>query len=141
MPMLKNPKDELFAQKIAAGCTQSDAYRAINARAEHWKPATVANKAYIVAKKPEIEERVAELMAIAAEKAVMQRQERLETLTKIARNEQKHDRWRIQAIETLNKMDGTYSPDSGSGDGAARTVVIINDTRQDPDTVGDNPDQ
>lgn len=141
MPILKNPKDEIFAQQLAAGATQSDAYRAAYPRSRNWKNATVANKAYIIAKDPDIEARVAELLSEAATRAVMQRQERMEALTEIARNGAKQDRWRIQAIEVLNKMDGTYSASSEDA-GTTSRVVIINDTRMASDgTAKDGTDQ
>lgn len=137
MPMLENIREETFAQRLATGLTQSDAYRAAFPRATKWKSNTVRTRAWALAKRDDIKERVAELVAEAAERAVMQRQERMETLTTIARNDKKGDRWRIQAIEVLNKMDGVYS--AGAEDTAgARQVVIINDTRRDAE---DDPDQ
>lgn len=140
MPVLKNPKDEIFAQQLAAGATQSDAYRAAYPRSLNWKNTTVANKAYIIAKDPDIAARVEELLAEAATKAVMQRQERMETLTSIARNKTKQDRWRIQAIEVLNKMDGVYTA-SPEDAGTTSRVVIINDTRQSGPGPEVGPDQ
>ena len=108
MPALSNAQYERYAQEIAKGMSQADAYRAAYPKAVRWKDKTVYNRASEMRSIPEVDERIQELQAEAAAAAVMDRQERLETLTTIARDEHMHPKQRMQAIDILNKMDAVY---------------------------------
>jgi hypothetical protein len=63
------PKQEKFAQCVASGMTQSDAYRAAYSVGEKTKPETVQRKASELAKDGKISARVAELRKPIAQKA------------------------------------------------------------------------
>ena len=108
MPALPNAQYERYAQEIARGMSQADAYRAAYHKAARWKDKTVYNHASEMRRIPEVDTRIQELQAEAAAAAVMDRQERLETLTTIARDERMHPKQRMQAIDILNKMDAIY---------------------------------
>ena len=108
MPALSNAQYERYAQEIARGMSQADAYRAAYPKSARWKDKTVYNHASEIRRIPEVDARIKELQAEAAAAAVMDRQERLETLTAIARDEHMHPKQRMQAIDILNKMDAVY---------------------------------
>ena len=108
MPALTNIQYERYTQCVISGMTQAAAYREAYPRAKKWTDKTVYSKAWKLHHMPEIQERIKELQAEAAAAAVMDRQERLETLTTIARDEHMHPKQRMQAIDILNKMDAVY---------------------------------
>ena len=87
MPVLSNAQYERYAQEIARGMSQADAYRAAYPKSVRYTAKTVYNKAWEMRRIPEVDARIKELQDEAAAAAVMDRQERLETLTTIARNE------------------------------------------------------
>lgn len=109
MAILSSSKKEKFAQNVASGMSQADAYRDAYPSNRPRKDGTVRKSACLLAAEPEVAERIKELQAAAASAAVMQRQERMETLSAIARDETKPDKHRISAIDVLNKMDGAYN--------------------------------
>lgn len=108
MPELPNAQYERYAQEIVRGMSQADAYRAAKPSACRWTEKTVYSRASEMRRIPEVDARIQELQAEAAAAAVMDRQERLETLTAIARDEHMHPKQRMQAIDILNKMDAVY---------------------------------
>lgn len=108
MPVLSNAQYERYAQEIARGMSQADAYRAAYPKSVRYTAKTVYNKAWEMRRIPEVDARIKELQDEAAAAAVMDRQERLETLTTIARDEHMHPKQRMQAIDILNKMDAVY---------------------------------
>ena len=108
MPELPNAQYERYAQEIVRGMSQADAYRAAKPSACRWTEKTVYSRASEMRRIPEVDARIQELQAEAAAAAVMDRQERLETLTTIARDEHMHPKQRMQAIDLINKMDAVY---------------------------------
>lgn len=76
MPVLENPKHERFAQELALGRTQVEAYETAG-----YKPSD--SNAAKLAGKPEIQERVAEITGKAAERAEISKARVLEELAKI----------------------------------------------------------
>lgn len=108
MGALKVSKEELFAQGVVSGMSQSDAYRAAYPAAKNYKGTTVNARAHELSVKPDVAARIVELKEAAASAAVMQRQERMEVLSEIARDTRRQDKYRISAIDVLNKMAGEY---------------------------------
>lgn len=108
MPALTNIQYERYTQCVISGMTQAAAYREAYPRAKKWTDKAVYSKAWKLHHMPEIQERIKELQDEAAAAAIMDRQERLETLTAIARDEHMHPKQRMQAIDILNKMDAVY---------------------------------
>ena len=133
MPELPNAQYERYAQEIARGMSQADAYRAAKPSACRWTEKTVYSRASEMRRIPEVDERIKELQAEAAAAAVMDRQERLETLTAIARDEHMHPKQRMQAIDILNKMDAVYvqrvdaSVHGDLSDAAAKVQAILDE--------------
>lgn len=82
MPPLKNSRRERFAQAVVRGLNDCQAYKAAGYKG---KPARLA---YIVANAKDVQARIAELNERASRKAVMTKQEALESLTRVARASQ-----------------------------------------------------
>lgn len=133
MPELPNAQYERYAQEIVRGMSQADAYRAAKPSACRWTEKTVYSRASEMRRIPEVDERIKELQAEAAAAAVMDRQERLETLTAIARDEHMHPKQRMQAIDLINKMDAVYvqrvdaSVHGDLSEAAAKVEAILNE--------------
>lgn len=133
MPALTNIQYERYTQCVISGMTQAAAYREAYPRAKKWTDKTVYSKAWKLHHMPEIQERIKELQDEAAAAAVMDRQERLETLTTIARDEHMHPKQRMQAIDILNKMDAVYvqrveaNVHGDLSDAAAQVEAIMNE--------------
>ena len=129
MPELPNAQYERYAQEIVRGMSQADAYRAAKPSACRWTEKTVYSRASEMRRIPEVDERIKELQAAAAAAA----QERLETLTTIARDEHMHPKQRMQAIDILNKMDAVYvqrvdaSVHGDLSDAAAKVQAILDE--------------
>jgi hypothetical protein len=131
--MSSDIRKERFAEFVAQGDTQADAYRKAYPKAKKWKNPTVYNKAVILAK--EMAHRIAELREASTSDAIMSAREAKETLTKIARNHidmrekildedgipigerDIPNRDRIAAIDRLAKMQGW--------DAAEKTVTQV----------------
>ena len=98
---LKNSKHEKFAQYIADGKTEKEAYQLVY----ECKPSTARIESVKLYKKPLVRARVESLKSQnAAVKALSREQKRL-ILAEIAMNA-KDDRARIQAIQEDNRMTG-----------------------------------
>jgi phage terminase small subunit len=84
MSMSLTPKQEAFAQAVASGMTQADAYRkAYNA--DKMKVETIASKASILMADGNIRARVEELRAPIAEKAQITLESHLDDLLRLRR--------------------------------------------------------
>lgn len=108
MAALEDSKKEKYAQGIAAGMTQRQAFLASHPRSTRWNERTVDNNASKLFNTKEIQERIEELKQAAADAAILTRKERMVMLSEIAKDKKKIDKSRLQAIDILNKMDGDY---------------------------------
>lgn len=106
MPILDNTKHERFAQLLAEGMSQRQAYYEAYPNSRKWKDATVDNKGSKLANRDEVKARVHELKERAEIKSIATIARRKMILTEILENEEERVNDRIRAIETLNKMDG-----------------------------------
>lgn len=105
---LKNQRHETFAQALFAGKSQRVAYREAFPASEKWADSTVDSKACVLAKDDKVLERLAELQNASASPLILDRQGRMEILTRIALDENLVPKPRMQAIDILNKMDSQY---------------------------------
>ena len=108
MSELDNARHEAFAQCVAAGDSKADAYKSAYPRAENWKDQTVYNKASLLAKRPEVAERVQELQQQATSRTVMTIAQRKEWLTGLILDSEESTPNRLKAVDILNKMDSAY---------------------------------
>jgi hypothetical protein len=118
MGMLKNPKDEAFANYMLTESTATAAYYKAYPQAKNWKVETVHNKAAAKARSSEIVARIEELKAELASKCLWTREQSVEVLKEIATrqgDEEKKtlpskDADRIASIKELNAMHGFNAP-------------------------------
>ena len=102
------PQQEKFAQAIALeDMNQADAYRSAY-NTSRMTDKSIWEKASELAANVKVTARVAELRKMAMTPKVMNAQERRETLTDIAKNQEASLSDRMKAIDLLNKMDGEY---------------------------------
>jgi phage terminase small subunit len=102
------PKQEKFAQCIADGMNQSDAYRAAY-NAGGMKAETVQNKAHVLMKNGEVRARVDTLRGALAEKALWTREDSVRALKDIACGTGKPNEV-VAAVKELNAMHGFNAP-------------------------------
>jgi hypothetical protein len=104
MPVLRNAKHEAFAQAVAIGKNQDEAYAAIG-----FKPHR--QNAHRLMTRDDIKARVLEIKNRVSEKAEWSAADRLASLKKIHDKGLKDDhRVAIAAINEANKMMGSYAP-------------------------------
>jgi len=100
------PKQEKFAQCVADGMTQADAYRVAYDCAPTTKPETIQNKAHELMKNGEVAARVKELREMLTEKALWSRADSVNILAEIAQDLGNKAGERVSAIKELNAMHG-----------------------------------
>lgn len=116
------PKQEKFAQCIADGMTQADAYRAAF-NAKKMKPETIHKRASELMCKGEVAGRIADIKGELEEKALWARMESVEALKKaifIAESKE-NPTGLVAAVKELNAMHGFNEPiklDHSSSDGS-----------------------
>jgi hypothetical protein len=108
MPALENARQEKFAQNLTSGMLQRQAYLDAFPNSKKWKPDTVDNKAYALAKTSEISARCEELKEAAASAAILKRIDKMVILSEMVTSETTTDKTKLSAIDILNKMDGDY---------------------------------
>ena len=108
MAELKNVRHETFAQCLASGMSQRNAYRVAFPSSEKWKDETVDSKASVLAKNEKVLERLRELAEQSTTEAVMNATQRKEWLTQIIRSQDEKTQDKLKAVDILNRMDGEY---------------------------------
>ena len=107
--MTLTAKQEAFAQAIASGMNQSDAYRSAY-DASNTKPDVVSVKASQLMADGKVTVRVAELQAELADKQLWTRVDSVTELADIARGAESKAAEKIAAIKELNLMHGFNAP-------------------------------
>jgi len=100
------PKQEKFAQCVADGMSQADAYRTAYDCKPTTKPESIQDSAYKVMANPEVYQRVEELRAQLAEKSLWSRADSVNILAEIAQDLGNKAGERVSAIKELNAMHG-----------------------------------
>lgn len=104
-----NPREEKFAQGVADGLSQAEAYRQAYPSAAKWKDKTVWSRASEMMGRSEVLGRVEELRAELAKQSLWSRMDSVATLKPIAIGADK-DSDRIAAVKVLNEMHGYNAP-------------------------------
>jgi len=107
--MALTAKQEAFAQAVADGMTQADAYRKAYA-AGSMKPATVQSKACLLMADGKVRARVDELRGKLEEKALWTRERSVAVLADIADGMECKAVERVAAVKELNAMHGFNAP-------------------------------
>ena len=100
-------KQEVFAQAIASGMTQADAYRSAY-NAENMKDATVWSKASVLMADGKVSARVEELRKVLEKKELWTREMSVKAL--IGAYKEGNPTAKIAAVKELNAMHGFNAP-------------------------------
>jgi phage terminase small subunit len=114
-------QQELFAQGVAAGKSQSEAYRSAYPKALSWAPETVWNRASALMRDSEVVARVEAIRAELAEKGLWSREQSVKALIGIINRKMvdeatgkeiqaAQDKDVISAVKELNAMHGFNAP-------------------------------
>ena len=106
---LNNASHERFAQMVASGRSQSDAYREVYPRSRRWRDESVHERASKVTAK--VLPRVRELQESTASVAIADRDELAKNLTVFIRGEKRKPMEWLAAIDRLARLMGYYAPD------------------------------
>ena len=124
--MSLTPKQEKFAQEVANGKSQADAYRAAF-DCKRSKPETVIKRASELMANGDVSGRVSQLRAQLSEKALWTREDSVRILADIATDAEASRRDKTGAIKVLNEMHGFNAPQeikhSGTVTAITRRVV------------------
>jgi hypothetical protein len=110
--MALTPKQERFAQEVASGKTQADAYRAAFDVKPTTKPETTYKRACELMADRNISGRVAELREAAAERIVWTMADSLDVLSTIAKglDSDAKPSDKVNAVKAINAMIGLDAP-------------------------------
>ena len=106
--MSLTPKQEKFAQEVASGKSQADAYRAAFDCAKSSQTTIIKRASELMANR-DISGRVAELKAQLSEKALWSREDSVNALLSVINNPDKQ-RDIVAAVKELNLMHGYEAP-------------------------------
>lgn len=130
--MAMTPKQERFAQAIADGMTQADAYRHAY-DAGGMKDSSIHVNASKLLSDTKVAQRVKELKAKVAEKALWTREKSVLALAEIAEGIDARANEKVAAIKELNAMHGFNEPIKVELGGEVVTRVVIADLDDDSD--------
>jgi carbonic anhydrase len=122
-----DPRREAFAQGVASGLSQAEAYRRANPRSLKWKPSTVHAKGSETAAEEKVSRRIAELRRQTSAAIQWTREDSLRVLSEIAQGEAAN-RDKVAAVKELNTMGGFNEParlDLTNSDGSLTPQMIV----------------
>lgn len=102
-------QQEAFAQAVASGKSQSDAYRAAYPKSLRWKPEVVWSKASTMASSGKVSERITEIKAELAERGLWTREDSARALIAVVQSPDKKSDV-VAAVKVLNEMNGFEAP-------------------------------
>lgn len=124
--MVLTPQREKFAQGIADGLSQADAYRAAYPKSANWKAETVHQAASRMMTDSKVLARISALRAELAEKQLWKREDSVRTLRGVVDHPDRASDI-VAAVKELNAMHGYNEPtriDHTNSDGSLRPSVI-----------------
>lgn len=107
--MALTAKQEAFAQAVAGGMTQADAYRSAY-EASQMMDKTIVEEASRIAADRNVAARVAELKEAVAIQAIWTRLDSVRTLADIAVDGEARANEKVSAVKELNAMHGFNAP-------------------------------
>ena len=107
--MALTAKQEAFAQAVAGGMTQADAYRASYDCENSIDETIYSNSSQLMAD-TKVAQRVSELKNALAETAIWTRIDSLEALSEIAKGAEARANEKVSAIKDLNALQGFNAP-------------------------------
>ena len=134
--MALTPKQERFAQEVASGKSQAEAYRAAFNVKPTTKPETSQANACRLMADSNVSTRVAELRAAVAERVTWTMADSLDVLSTIAKglDEDAKPSDKVNAVKAINAMIGLDAPSKLSVTGNLVTRIqreVIDDNAED----------
>jgi phage terminase small subunit len=134
--MSLTPKQERFAQEVASGKSQAEAYRTAFDVKPTTKPETTFANASRLMADSNVAARVAEIRAAAVEQLVWTMQDSLEVLAQIAKglDEDAKPSDKVNAVKAINTMYGLDAPSKLDVTGKLVTRIqreVIDDNAED----------
>ena len=102
-------QQEAFAQAVASGKSQSDAYRSAYPKSLKWKPDTLWNRASALMRNSEVLARTNAIRAEVAEKGLWTREDSVNALISVIQEHEKKTDI-VAAVKELNAMHGFEAP-------------------------------
>lgn len=128
--MKLSPQRERFAQGIADGLSQADAYRVAYPKSEKWKPETLWSKASALMVDGKVMARVSELKEALAEKQLWKREDSVKVLRDVLSDPDSRASDKTAAVKVLNEMHGYNAPQkvehSGPNGGSIPQSLVVN---------------
>lgn len=125
--MSLTPKQERFAQEVASGKSQADAYRAAFNVKPTTKPESVQVNASKLMADAKVAQRVTEIRAAATERLVWTIQDSLDVLASIAKglDTDAKPSDKVNAVKAINAMYGLDAPSKVNLNGDVKTDISI----------------
>lgn len=117
------PAQEQFAQLVAAGKSQSDAYRTAYPKSQAWKDEAVWSQASRLM--PKVSARVEQIRAELAERGLWAKSQSVKELVAMVQDPEVRAADRIKAICELNRLHGYYAPEKHEHSGSAGGPLFI----------------
>ena len=102
-------QQEAFAQAVASGKSNAEAYRTAYPNAHKWTAQSVATEAYKIAVKPDVSRRIEQIRAELAEKGLWTREQSAKALIGVVNSPDKASDV-VAAVKELNAMHGYNEP-------------------------------
>ena len=99
-------KERRFAELLATGHSQTEAFRAITPRSEKWKNSSVWCEASKFAKRPNVQQRLAEVIEGAKLQSILSHQQWFKN-TQLLMEEAREEGKNWNAVQALNRQLGT----------------------------------
>lgn len=117
-------RQEAFAQAVASGKSQSEAYREAYPAAAKWKSDAVWSAASRLMANSKVSARVEAIRAELAERGLWSREQSVKVLSEIAAAGEK-DSDRVRAVAELNKMHGFEAPQKVEHSGSLGGIRLV----------------
>lgn len=124
--MILTHQQERFAQEVASGKSQAEAYRIAYPKSLNWKPETVWNNASVLMRNSGVLARVETIRAELAERGLWSREQSVKALIGVIESPDKQADI-IAAVKALNEMHDFNSPMKLNVSGGLNVVVSYED--------------
>lgn len=115
-------QQEAFAQAVASGKSQSDAYRLAYPKSLKWTPQSVANQANKLMGNPDIPPRIDSIRKELAERGLWTREQSVLALVGVVKSPEKATDI-VAAVKELNSMHGFNAPEKIEHSGTVTQVT------------------
>jgi phage terminase small subunit len=123
-------RQETFAQLVASGKSQSEAYRLAYPKSQRWKDQSVWAKASALMQADKVSIRVDAICAELARQGLWDRKQAVKVLVAIVQDKERAAADRIKAVCELNKMHGFHAPEKHELSGPGGSPIQLSDVER-----------